>query len=107
MLVSICVSCVHAHILGPCHGGCSRPGPNPKGGGGGALLTPKWLYRTMGFVGAGGAGDFFLGIRQGENFLFDPMSTFKILRILWRIQKWMYNTEKDFDPDPTSGSDLD
>ena len=27
----------------------------------------------MGFVGAGGAGDFVLGIRQGEIFLFDPM----------------------------------
>ena len=37
------------------------------------LQTPKWLYRTMGFVGAGGAGDFVLGIRQGEIFLFDPM----------------------------------
>ena len=34
------------------------------------LQTPKWLYRTMGFVGAGG---FVLGIRQGEIFLFDPM----------------------------------
>ena len=34
------------------------------------LQTPKWLYRTMGFVGA---GDFVLGIRQGEIFLFDPM----------------------------------
>ena len=34
------------------------------------LQTPKWLYRTMGFVGA---GDFVLGIWQGEIFLFDPM----------------------------------
>ena len=47
--------------------------PTPKGGGGGALQTPKWLYRTMGFVGAGGTGDFVLGIWQGEIFLFDPM----------------------------------
>ena len=39
-------------------------------GGLGALQTPKWLYGTMGFVGA---GDFSLGIRQGEIFLFDPM----------------------------------
>ena len=37
------------------------------------LQTPKWLYRTMGFVGAGGARDFVLGIGQGEIFLFDPM----------------------------------
>ena len=54
----------------------ANPGqdPTPKGGGGGTppppLQTPKWLYRTMAFVGA---GDFVLGIRQGENFLFDPM----------------------------------
>ena len=47
---------------------------------------------------------FFLGRQQGEIFLFDPM--LKILRILWRIQKWMKNTKKDIDPDPTSGSDL-
>ena len=46
----------------------------PQRGGGGAppppLQTPKWLHRTMGFVGA---GDFVLGIQQGEIFLFDPM----------------------------------
>ena len=40
----------------------------PQGGGGGALQTPKWLYGTMAFVGARGAGDFVLGIRQGEIF---------------------------------------
>ena len=77
-----------------------RGGPPP-------LQTPKWLYGTMGFVGVGGAGDFVLGIRQGEIFLFDPcVSILKILRILWRIQKWMKNTKTDFDPDPTSGLDL-
>ena len=37
------------------------------------LQTPKWLYRTMGFVGARGAGDFVLGIWQGKIFLFEPM----------------------------------
>ena len=42
----------------------------PKGGGGGALRTPKLSHGTMCFVGA---GDFVLGIRQGEIFLFDPM----------------------------------
>ena len=38
--------------------------PTPKGGGvpPPPLQTPKWLYRTMGFVGA---GDFVLGIWQG------------------------------------------
>ena len=44
-----------------------------RGVGGGALQTPKLSYRTMGFVGAGCTGDFVLGIRQGEIFLFDPM----------------------------------
>ena len=34
------------------------------------------------------------------------MYILKILRILWRIQKWMKNTKKDFDPDPTSRSVL-
>ena len=49
--------------------------PTPKGGGTPPppLQTPKWLYRTMCFVGAGGAGDFVLGRWQGEFFLFDPM----------------------------------
>ena len=42
----------------------------PKGGGGGALRTPKLSHGTMCFVGA---GDFVLGIRQGEFFFFDPM----------------------------------
>ena len=45
-------------------GGRGAPPPPP-------LQTPKW-YGTMGFVGAG-AGDFVLGIWQGEIFLFDPM----------------------------------
>ena len=60
----------------PCytHGGRSWSGPDPKGGGGGgALRTPKLSYGTMCFVGARGAGDFLLGIGQGEIFLFDPM----------------------------------
>ena len=33
-------------------------------------------------------------------------SILKMLRILWRFQKWLKSTKKDFDPDPTSGSDL-
>ena len=49
--------------------------PTPKGGGGGghSLRTPKMSYGTMCVVGAGGAGDFVLGIGQGEILLFDPM----------------------------------
>ena len=44
-----------------------------RGGGGGALRTPKLSHGTRCFVGAGGAGDFVLGIRRGEFFLFHPM----------------------------------
>ena len=48
-------------------------GTQPQGGRGGVtphppLQTPKWLYGTMGFVGARAATDFVLGIRQGEFF---------------------------------------
>ena len=60
------------------HGGRPWSGPDPKGGGGGGgtpppLRTPKLSHGTRCFVGAGGAGDFVLGIRQGEFFLFHPM----------------------------------
>ena len=61
----------------------ARPGPPPTGGapgrdptpkeGGGTpppSTDPKLSHGTMCFVGA---GDFVLGIRQGEFFLFDPM----------------------------------
>ena len=63
----------------------------------------------MGTVGVGGAGDFVLGRQPGEIFCLTrcvytgPVP--KILGILWRIQKWMKNTKKDSDPDPTSGLD--
>ena len=50
------------------HGGRSWWGSNPKGGGGGAPQTPKLSHGTMCFVGARGAGDFLLGIRQGDFF---------------------------------------
>ena len=55
------------------HGGRSWSGPGPKGGGGGALRTPKLSHGTVCFVGARGAGHFVLGIRHGEFFSFDPM----------------------------------
>ena len=61
---------LHEHV---CTGADPGQDPTPKGGGvppPPPLQTPKWLYRTMGFVGA---GDFVLGIWQGEIFLFDPM----------------------------------
>ena len=58
--------------LGPRKGATTRRNVT-QGGTPPPLQTPKWLYRSMGFVGAGCAGDFVLGIRQGEIFLFDPM----------------------------------
>ena len=64
----------HVGLLGPW--GPILVRTRPQRGGGDTpppLQTPKWLYRTMGFMGAGGAGDFVLGIWQGEFFLFDPM----------------------------------
>ena len=65
----------YAHTHARTHATGASPGqdPTPKGGGGGLYRPQKWLYRTMGFVGARGAGDFVLGIRQGGIFLFDPM----------------------------------
>ena len=81
--------------------------PTPRGGGGcpsPPLQTPKWLYRTMGFVGA---GDFVLGIQQGEIFLVDPMCLYsKYSEFCGEFKKWMKSTNKDFDPDLISGSDL-
>ena len=71
------------------HGGRSWPGPPPRGvdplrlgpqmdgmshrGDPLPLRAPEWLYGSMGYVGTGGAGDFVLGIRQGEFFLCYPM----------------------------------
>ena len=43
----------------------------------------------------------------GEIFFAQPyVSTLKILRLWWRIQKWMKSAKNNFDPAPTSGSDL-
>ena len=67
-------------------------GTRPQRGGGPPppLWTPILSHGTMCFVGA---GDFVLGIRQGEFFFVRPyVSLLKILRILWRIQKWLKST---------------
>ena len=50
--------------------------PTPKGGGDPPSTDPKMVVQNNGLVGARGAGDFVLGIRQGEIFLFDPMCLF-------------------------------
>ena len=63
----------HDFLHSPTGAGPGRD-PTPKGGPPPPpLRTPKLSYGTMCFVGARGAGDFVLGIGQGEIFLFDPM----------------------------------
>ena len=45
--------------------------------------------------------------KAGGNFFVLPyVSVLKILRISWRIPKWLKSTKKDFDPNPASGLDL-
>ena len=63
---------VSLSLVSGVHGGRSWLGPDPKPPPP-PLQTSKWLSRTMGFVGTGGAGDFVLGIWQGEIFLFNPV----------------------------------
>ena len=43
---------------------------------------------------------------EGEGFFLPYVSILKVLRILWRLQKWVKNSQKILTPDPTSGSDL-
>ena len=79
--------------------GLALAGTRPQRGGGGGtpppLRTPKLSHGTVCFVGAGGAADFVLGIRRGGNFFVPPhVSVLKILRILWRIQKWLKSTKR-------------
>ena len=79
--------------------GMSHRGPPPP------CTDPKMVVQNIGFCGARGAGDFVLGIRQGEIFFVRPdVFVLKILRILWRIQKWMKNTKKDFGPGAPTGT---
>ena len=49
---------------------------------------------------------FFWPFLRGYIFFSPYVSILKILRILWRIQKCLKNTEKFLTPDLTSGSDL-
>ena len=78
-------------------GGECRPGPEPKGrgGGGGALRTPKWLYGRMDFV----RRRFCFRHMAGGELLFSlHVFLLKVLRISWRVQKWVNNTKKKYDP---------
>ena len=79
--------------------------PTPKGGGVPPPSTdPKMVVQNNGFCGR---RRFCFRHMAGVNFFVQPyVSVLKILRILWRIPKWLKSTKKDFDPDPASGSDL-
>ena len=106
-----CWECERRKQGGWVHRGGCRLGPNPKGGGWGTpppLYRPLWLYWSMEFVGAGGAGDFVLGTWQGEIFLFYPMCLYsKNSECCGEIKNgWKTHKKKRFDPDPTSGLDL-
>ena len=78
------------------HGGCSRSGHDPLGAPG-ALGILEWLYRSMDFVRARGAGGCVLGIQQGVFlqqgcfFLFYPMCLYS----KYYTQKFVENSKMD------------
>ena len=79
----------------------------PQRGGGGGSMDPKIVVRNNVLCRRQRRRRFCLRHRAGGNFFVRPyVSELKILRISWRIQKWLKSTKKDFDPDPASGSDL-
>ena len=97
-LILQCLLCVH----GCCNtytGGAPGRDRTPKGAGATPppppLRTPKLSHSTICFVGAGGAGDFVLGIRHGKFFFVRPyVSVLKTLRISWRLPQWLKSTKK-------------
>ena len=65
---------------------------------------PKMVVQNNGFCGL---WRFCFRHTAGGIFFVRPyVCTLKILRILWRIQKWLKSAKKDFDPEPTSGLNL-
>ena len=80
--------------------GGDTPPPPPS-------TDPKMVVQNNGFCGHWRRRRFcFRHMAGGNFFVRSHVSVLKILRILWRIQKWLKSTKKDFDPDPASGSDL-
>ena len=71
------------------------------------FTDPKMVVQNNGFCGCRRRQRFCFRHTAGGNFFVPPyVSILKILRILWRIQKWLKSAKKDFDPDPTFGPDL-
>ena len=83
-----------------------------KGGGLFEFQTPSKFsnpsFSNLRFWGKGLARKapkfFFFALPEGGVFVLPYVSILKILRILWRIQKCLKNTEKFLTPDLTSGS---
>ena len=67
-------------------------------------------FSNLRFWGKGSAPKapkiFFFALPEGVFFFPPYVSILKILRILWRIQNFLKNTEMFLTPDLTSGSDL-
>ena len=84
--------------------------PTPKGGGAPPpppSTDPKIVVRNNVLCRRRRRRRFCFRYRAGGNFFVRPyVSVLKILRISWKIQKWLKSPKKDFDPDPASGSDL-
>ena len=76
-------------------------------GGNELLCSPLVLWLCLGKLLVPKAPENFLWLPEGEMcFVLPDGSMLKILRNVWRIQKWVKNTKKQFDPNLTSGSDL-
>ena len=90
--VCVCVCVCHAH------GGRFWSGPDPKGGGVPPPSTdPKMVVQNNGFCGRPRRRRFCCRRTAGGIFFVRPyVSILKILRILWRIQKWLKSTKKGF-----------
>ena len=88
-------------------GGLFESDPNPPPPRPPKVFEPAFLQiEILGeSVGAEGAEKFFFGLLTGY-FVLPSVSILKILRIWWRIHKWVKNTQKILTPDLTSGRTL-
>ena len=76
-------------------GAAAGQDPTPREGGGGGSTDPKMIVWVNGFCGHQRCRRFCFGHMAGGELLFSPhVSILKMLRILWKIQKWVKNTKK-------------
>ena len=97
-LTSFCRPLEAARLVCWLHGGRSWSGPDPKGGGGDPpppSTDPKIVARNKVLCRRRRRRRFCFRHTAGGIFLVPPyVSILKILRILWRIQKWLKSTKK-------------